>query len=429
MRQPSVLLIAEAANPEWVSVPLVGWSMASALRDVARVHVVTQVRNRAAFLRAGLVEGEDFTALDTEKLARPMWRVAGLLRGGAGKGWTTSTAIAALSYPYFEHLLWKRFGDDVKAGRFDVVHRITPLTPTTVSPLAARCAAAGVPFVLGPLNGGVPWPSAFAAERRAEKEWLSYVRGVYKLFPGRRRMLQSCAAILVGSRHTGSEIPAAYQDRTFRIPENAIDPARFDRIAAQDISGPLRSVFVGRLVPYKGPDMAIEASAPLLRSGRMHLDIVGDGPMRADLQALVERLGVEKAVTFHGPLGHREVQDVMAKANLLVFPSIREFGGGVVLEAMSLGVVPVVVDYAGPGELVDAKTGIALPLSDRNGIVQNLTDRLTALADDPTNLPAMGQAARAHVQSHFTWSAKANQVAEIYDWVTGQRRTRPQIFD
>lgn len=428
-RPPRVLVIAEAANPEWVSVPLVGWSLAQALRGVADVHLVTQIRNRDAILRAGLVEGRDFTAIDSEALARPAWKLAQALRMGEGKGWTMVQAVNALSYPWFERLVWRRFGAEIRRGDWDIVHRVTPLSPTVASPLVPKVRAAGVPFVLGPLNGGVPWPAGFDAERRREREWLSYLRGAYRLLPGQRGTL-AADAILAGSRHTAGELPARVQGRCIYIPENAIDPARFWRQAAHAAAGQdggvLRACFIGRMVPYKGPDMLLEAAAPLLAAGRMVLDMVGDGPMLEGLRR--DAAGFGDAVRFHGWLDHEKVQDVAAGCSVLAFPSIREFGGGVVVEAMALGLVPLIVDYAGPGELVLPGTGVKVPIGPRDSIIAGVRAGLERLAADPAARAEMGAAARARVLALLTWQAKAAQVAEVYDWVRGLRPDRPDPF-
>lgn len=416
-RRPRVLVIAEAANPEWVSVPLVGWSLAHALRAVADVHIVTQVRNREAILRAGLVEGQDFTAIDSEAVARPLHRLSDLLRRGTGKAWTLATAISAVSYPWFERLLWQQFGSAIQAGAYDIVHRVTPLSPTIASGLAPKVAAAGVPFLLGPLNGGVPWPPGFAAERWREREWLSYVRGAYRINPAQGRMLRASHAIIAGSAHTASEIPTRFADKVIWLPENAIDPARFNRVATQAAQGPLKACFIGRLVPYKGPDMLLEAALPLLKSGQIEIDIIGDGPMRAMLDAFRLRECPAAALRLHGNLPHQAVQDVAAAAHVMAFPSIREFGGGAVLEAMALGVVPVVADYAGPAELVTDATGFRIPFTGRADLIAGMRDRLGALAQDRSALPAMAAAGRARVAQDFTWPAKARQIRSIYDWV------------
>ncbi|MCX5662982.1 MAG: glycosyltransferase family 4 protein [Planctomycetota bacterium] len=420
-----VLVIAEAANPEWVSVPLVGWSHSRALARVADVHVVTHVRNAGAFVRAGLVEGKDFTAIDSERVAKPLHRASELLRGGSGKGWTLVTAVAGISYYYFERLVWKRFGADIRAKRYDVVHRITPLSPTTPSLLARKCNAAGVPFVLGPLNGGVPWPREFDSARRREREWLSYVRDIYKLMPGYASTRRSAAAILAGSKHTLAQVPVRFQEKCVYLPENAIDPARFTLCASGPVGTPLKLAFVGRLVPYKGPDMLLEAIAPLAREGLVRLDVLGDGPLMPALKAIVDREKIQDQVTLAGWVEHGQLQHRLVQSDVFAFPSIREFGGGVVLEAMALGLVPVIVNYGGPGELVTPQTGYALPLGTRQQIIASFRETLGHLARDPSGIRAMGERGRRDVFDRFTWDAKARQVLDVYDWVLGKRADKP----
>ncbi len=420
-----ILVVAEAANPERVSVPLVGWSHALALSRVSDVHLVTQIRNRDAITRFGWQEGREFTAIDSEPVARRMYRMAHRLRGGVGRGWTTVTAMQAPMYLYFEHLLWKRFRHDLEQGRFDVVHRLTPLSPTTPSFLASKLRTIGVPHVVGPLNGGVPWPREFEAARRAEKEWLSYVRGAYRIVPGQRATRRDCSAILCGSSDTYAEYAGAAKERLVYMPENAVEPERFPGLLAGQggpvhLSGPLRVAFVGRLVPYKGVDMLLHAATELVRRGEMVIDLIGDGPERAALERLALELGLGGGVRFRGWLPHGELHTQLRGVHVLGFPSIREFGGGVVLEAMALGLVPVVVAYGGPKELVTEGTGVAVPLGNRSAIIEGVREALVRLNADRERVRRMGTAAQERVARHFTWERKACHSVEVYDWVLGR---------
>ncbi len=412
-----VLLIAEAANPEWTSVPLVGWSLAQALMKVTDAHLVTQVRNREAILRAGMVEGRDFTAIDSERFAAPLWKLSEGLRGGAGKGWTTVSAISSLAYYAFEREVWGRFRARLIAHEFDLVHRITPLSPTSQSPIAKKLAKQGVPFVLGPLNGGIPWPKAFSDRQRAERDWLSYVRSLYRLMPRYKSTLEYSSAIIVGSKYTRSEIPPWANEKTVFIPENGIDRERFNIPRTHLVSLPLKAAFVGRLVPYKGADILLEAAAEFLRRGTLEIDVIGDGPQRAALEAMVEQLGVVKRVRFLGWIPHQKVQEKLRLCDFMVLPSIREFGGGVVVESMALGVPPIVADYGGPSDLVDENIGIRVAFQDKKSLIQGMRQAIGDVIRTPRILEELGAAGLIKVQEKLTWQAKASQILAVYQGV------------
>jgi glycosyltransferase involved in cell wall biosynthesis len=287
------LLIAEAANPSLTSASLVGWSCANAIAKITDAHIVTEWRNRDDFLKAGLIEGKDFTAIHARRSQGLAWRMAKLLSGRGNFSWSLYAIFSNLAYPFFERELWKQFGPRLRAGEFDVVHRILPLSPTTPSWIAKKLRDINVPFVVGPLNGGVPWPSGFDDVRRNEKDWAGHLRKFYKFLPGNGATRQHSTAIITAARTTLREIPSEHHGKCVFIPENAIDTQRFPlQPKPERESGPLRIAFVGRLVALKGVDMLLEAAAPLVPEGRVQLDIIGDGPEMSRLREQALRLQI-----------------------------------------------------------------------------------------------------------------------------------------
>lgn len=424
-----VLVIAEAANPDWSSVPLIGWSHCRAIREQVDVHLVTQVRNRKAIVAQGWQEHSDFTAIDTEVLDRPLYALAKILRGGEQLSWTISTAVSNLTYPYFEYRIWRQFRKRLLAGEFDVVHRLTPLTPTAPSYLAHHLRRIGVPLVIGPLNGGLDWPKGFEQRRQNEREWLHKFRFMYRFMPWQRSGREDAAAIICGSGTTYREISRDHPDKTLFLPENGVDISRFHRTrsAIRNANAPLRIAFVGRLVPCKGCDMLLRAALPLMKTNKVCIDIVGDGAELGALKGFVadHRLE-EQQVKFHGWIAHEKVQDILTHADILALPSIREFGGGVVLEAMALGVVPMVADYGGPAELVTDDCGFRLDMSTPEALEKDIRKTLNFAEANRSVIEARGAACLRTVQEEHLWARRAEKVVETYRWVLG-RQAKPDL--
>jgi starch synthase len=419
-RRPRVLIIAHLANPDWVSVPLVGWFHWRALSKLVDAHLVTHERNRKNILKAGESPSR-MTVIDTKRLDRPARKLREALTGGqTDRGLTTGTALDVFLYYYFESILWRELGRRIRAGEWDIVHRLTPLSPAVPSHIAGKCAQHGVSFVVGPLNGGVPWPKGFEHGRILEREWLSYVREGYKLLPGYRDTRRHASAIVTGSKETRSQIAPSYQEKTVYIPENGIDPGRFALRRLGAVTSPLKVAFVGRFTWLKGVSMLIEAAAPLVRRGAVKLDLIGDGPQAGELRAMAAREGLPESI-FAGWIANDKLQERLVRSDVFAFPSVREFGGGAVLEAMASGLVPIVMDYGGPAEFVSSNTGFRVPMQSRAEIVASLRSLLERLAANTGPLEGMGERARAHVFRSFTWDAKAAQVLEIYRWVLGER--------
>jgi glycosyltransferase involved in cell wall biosynthesis len=151
-----------------------------------------------------------------------------------------------------------------------------------------------------------------------------------------------------------------------------------------------------------------------------HFTIVGDGPERNRLEQLTRSLDIEKAVSFCGWLSHDEALDRMRSADVLLFPSIRDFGGGVVFEALAQGVVPVVADFGGPGDIVRPEVGCKFSLTNEADVVSQIEQVLLSFTREGDRLDKLRHKGLSFAREHLTWDAKAQTITSIICWVLQQ---------
>ncbi len=146
--------------------------------------------------------------------------------------------------------------------------------------------------------------------------------------------------------------------------------------------------FVGRLLPFKGVAMLLQAVARVHPEIPVSLNIVGDGPIRADLEKITSDLGLTANVTFAGGLSLAGVATEMRKAHVFCLPSVRESGGAVLLEAEASGLPVVAVNYGGPAELVDDEVGRAVSADGPESLIQDLVETFRDIARNPGTMAA-----------------------------------------
>ena len=424
MKNLRTLVLAPGSNPDSSSTALVGYAHSEALARIHAVTLVAQGCHEAAFRR----KPGPFHAIET--INTPWldriyaWIIRRILKGDYG-----SHLLTALSYPFcvvFEWKAWRLLRPRIMAGEFDVVLRLLPVVPTLPSPFAYFLRHGPIPFVIGPINGGLPWPQGFSQAEK-QKEWISNLRNFYRILPFSRSTFRNAKAIIAGSSQTYAEF-TAYRDRLFFVPENGLSQSLLNLASPKDPGqGHLELIYVGRLVPYKACDLAIRAAAPLLQKGLARLTIVGYGPERQGLEQLAQTLGVAKDILFVGRLSHREAMLSLQKADVLVFPSIREFGGGVVFEALAMGVVPVVADFGGPGDIVHSGVGYKVALTNESDMVCQIEKILSELAGDRDLLDRLRQEGMKYAREALSWDGKAQVITQILFWAVG-KGTKPDLL-
>jgi colanic acid/amylovoran biosynthesis glycosyltransferase len=188
-----------------------------------------------------------------------------------------------------------------------------------------------------------------------------------------------------------------------------------------------RLVFVGRLELVKGLVPLVEAARELAREGLpLQLVIIGDGPLRGEIEHLVERYALQNQVTLRGWLGSEAVREEIVRSRAFVLPSFAENLPVAIMEALALGRPVISTYFGGIPELVrDGICGWLVPAGSVPALTDAMRAALTASTDD---LYRMGRAGAALVAGRHDARAEAAKLAALFtSHGAGQRKEAPAL--
>lgn len=399
-----ILATSYAVNPYKGSEDGMGWNFVTQIARFNKVIAITRENNRQSIVKYmeenpnNLYSNIEFLYFDL-----PFWM----------RFWKKGSRGAMLYY-----IMWQ-FGivSFIKKQKidFDIVHNVNFHNDWTPSFLWKL----NKPFVWGPVGHHPLIPSQYLAPY-SKKYWIKdrltwmvkqyFWNFSYSLFQSKKKAdhilcMNDSVPTILGLSNKFSVTPSvATQDFGWLEHQNN---DMFTIISA------------GRFVPLKGFDLSIEAFAKMIKGlpneykNKCQLVLVGSGPEEALLRKICKKNRIEQNVKFISWIQRDALMQMFKTSSVFIFPS-HEGAGMVVPEALSFGVPVVCLDNEGPGQFIDETCGIKVQKSNYATTVNDLSEALKSLYNNPEKRNNMRIGARKRFENIFHWDRRGEQLQKIY---------------
>ena len=399
-----ILLSAYSCEPNKGSESEVGWRWAIELSAKGYdVYVITRSNNQNNI-------NEELSKINIKNLKFlyfdfPSWIIK-IIKGHFNK----------FSYIYF--YLWQigiylKFKNFIKNNNFDFIHHVTFVSYRFPSFLSL----CNVPFIYGPLSGGEEVPiklrNSFNMKDKI-KEWFRDISNKAIIFsPFVNMTFKRSNKIIVNTEATKKKIPKSYHHKTYVELAIAIDEQKLN--TAKKINfyqEKLNLCFVGNYEHIKGINIILKIIKKLkVNNHKFFFNFIGSGSLENYIKENLKENELEDCVKIHKKISHDKIFEFMKKNQLLVFPALRDSGGMVILEAMSIGLPSAILSLGGPSQIVNKDCGIIVNSLERNEdeIVNDFYFRLEEIINDRHKLKQMSINCVKRIKI-FSWKNKLNKV-------------------
>lgn len=414
---PKVVVAAYACEPHSGSEPGVAWSLIGEISQFCEVWVFVAKRHQNAIENALPDQPIEFRE-------RVHWIFVDLARWI----WWIKTRVPMGTHFHYSLWQWKTFFIARrlhKHERFDLAHHMTygvAWVPPVMSLLDA-------PFVWGPVGGGDTIPLALMAKESATT-WFPEI--LYRAITGVVPRISPLAyisrlrtrALLFRVTACERHFPVTPNARRLILCETATQAPT--QCVLRHAQQRITVVCAGRMIYGKAYRYALLGFHRFIQSGGDgQLITLGDGPEFAAMKAYCDRHGLHERVDLRGRVSREEVLSELARADVFLHPSFREGGSWSILEAMSLGLPIVCRNASGMADMVDESSGIRVSGANPAQYVENISNALALLCNEPTMRLELGRGAQRRVETHYLWPQRGRELRDIYSRVLIRTRADP----
>jgi len=277
-----------------------------------------------------------------------------------------------------------------------------------------------IPYVRGPGGGAHRTPKEIEREytlsgRLWEKcrrlgQWL--FRHDPFFIKGQNR----ASAILVCNWDSMNHLPDNWSQKAHLFPVSGVSSADLSISLPNRIDNcKFRVLSAGSLIRVKGFGLAVKAFKIFTdKYPNSKLSIVGKGPEESRLRTLIRDSNLEDKIDLLGAIPRDDLLAKLASSDVFLFPSLRDGGGTVVIEAMSASKPVVCLDIGGPGLHINDECGIKLTPTSPEETARNLASALERLYLDEDLRITLGQAARKRAETDYHWDILGERLMAIY---------------
>ncbi len=401
-----ILLSAYACHPEDVSEPGVAWRQVASLVKRGRFNITLLTRSKNVGPIRDALRFEGYEA-----------NVIGIDLPGWARFWKRGHLTRHIYYYIWQLIAYRVAQRLDREVSFDVVHHISFMSVRTNMVPFLR-----PPSIVGPVGGAQLPPKGFGSILRDPiKERLrTFTIFMMRISPLWRSFVAKANLIILANR-----------DNLWIIPEHKRFKCVVRQIGWSDDSNPhemvsrrnnsstdktIRLYWGGRLVGWKGLEILLRALSHVRNKDvDFFLNITGKGPNEAYYKQLVKDIDLAKFVRFHDWIGFDHVHEMQAAADIYVFTSLHETTGTALMEMMAMGKPIVVIDHAGPGEIISDECAMKVPVnSGVDAAIRSCADHIVTLSRDPELRQHFGYAAKERLSTVYSWDAYMDFVEKQY---------------